>query len=125
MNSRCKVSGGLALQVWARRLHETNNFAMTKADMEGDTRPLSLYLFPFQTDSGIQLLGFLIPADSFYKASLLQSRILLVLDLDETVITSHTDAGNRVRPPKDTLLLEVGCSMQCMALTIYSCIICS
>ncbi|KAL3152519.1 hypothetical protein ABBQ32_001552 [Trebouxia sp. C0010 RCD-2024] len=78
------------LQVWARSLYDSNAYAVSQ---QTGNSP-SLHLFPFQQDGvGILFLGFLLPPQAAEKARLLRSRILLVLDLDETLVTSEPYGG--------------------------------
>lgn len=62
---------------------------------------MNMYLFPFQTESDIQLLGFFLTRAAFRQACLLRKRFLLVLDLDETLGTSNEDFGLQVSNPFD------------------------
>ena len=84
----------MAFQAWARRLHTNGQYAVSRE--VGNAA--ALHLFPFQQNElGIQFVGFWLPKQELQKASLLRKRILLVLDLDETLVTSHSYAGLQVR----------------------------
>ena len=83
----------MVFQVWARGLYSKGQYAVSEEAGSG----AALYLFPFQQDKlGIQFLGFFLPRQEVHNASLLRHRILLVLDLDETLVTTKRLAGVQV-----------------------------
>lgn len=90
INSEISICG---LQAWARNLHDSSQYATASAGQQ------TWYLFPFKADEELLFLGFLMAETTFFMARELRNRILLVLDIDETLINAREFIGNMVCPP--------------------------
>ena len=81
------------VQAWAKTLYETRQYLVSPL---ASGQQCFLYLIPYRSKAEIRFLGFQPGPNALQESGALQNRIKLVLDLDETLVNSHEDAGLQV-----------------------------